>query len=136
MIRRPPRSTLFPYTTLFRSHLPRYQSLHARIELDDRGILAVMREERAGDLEGRTECVDLRVDVDRLDDAGPAAAFARLLRDDQRGIARHRQDGEAPRIEDIERVGAGENCLADVLRDCGVALGEIPLRARAALGRG
>src|SRR3989454_11595448 len=23
MIRRPPRSTLFPYTTLFRSHLPR-----------------------------------------------------------------------------------------------------------------
>src|SRR5258708_30495663 len=24
MIRRPPRSTLFPYTTLFRSHLARY----------------------------------------------------------------------------------------------------------------
>src|SRR5438477_5857845 len=24
MIRRPPRSTLFPYTTLFRSHLPRF----------------------------------------------------------------------------------------------------------------
>src|SRR5437870_10767719 len=24
MIRRPPRSTLFPYTTLFRSELPRY----------------------------------------------------------------------------------------------------------------
>src|SRR3712207_7366666 len=24
MIRRPPRSTLFPYTTLFRSHLTRY----------------------------------------------------------------------------------------------------------------
>src|SRR3712207_7637794 len=24
MIRRPPRSTLFPYTTLFRSRLPRY----------------------------------------------------------------------------------------------------------------
>src|SRR3712207_6884812 len=28
MIRRPPRSTLFPYTTLFRSRLPRRQ--HAR----------------------------------------------------------------------------------------------------------
>src|SRR5258708_16502894 len=27
MIRRPPRSTLFPYTTLFRSHHPRGQSL-------------------------------------------------------------------------------------------------------------
>src|SRR2546430_2915439 len=29
MIRRPPRSTLFPYTTLFRS-LPRPQALHAQ----------------------------------------------------------------------------------------------------------
>src|SRR2546425_8844485 len=28
MIRRPPRSTLFPYTTLFRSHVPR---LRARV---------------------------------------------------------------------------------------------------------
>src|SRR5258708_31446031 len=26
MIRRPPRSTLFPYTTLFRSHLQRYRA--------------------------------------------------------------------------------------------------------------
>src|ERR1041384_6733462 len=25
MIRRPPRSTLFPYTTLFRSHFPQYE---------------------------------------------------------------------------------------------------------------
>src|SRR2546430_10363033 len=33
MIRRPPRSTLFPYTTLFRSHksLRRRASLHRRI---------------------------------------------------------------------------------------------------------
>ena len=29
MIRRPPRSTLFPYTTLFRSPLSRYMSGHA-----------------------------------------------------------------------------------------------------------
>src|SRR3712207_7538907 len=27
MIRRPPRSTLFPYTTLFRSWLPRYNEI-------------------------------------------------------------------------------------------------------------
>src|SRR3712207_8104616 len=33
MIRRPPRSTLFPYTTLFRSHLPR---LHVLDELRPR----------------------------------------------------------------------------------------------------
>src|SRR2546426_2449840 len=31
MIRRPPRSTLFPYTTLFRSRLAR---LHGRVALD------------------------------------------------------------------------------------------------------
>src|SRR5256885_3904390 len=30
MIRRPPRSTLFPYTTLFRSH--RHQPQHAAVE--------------------------------------------------------------------------------------------------------
>src|SRR3712207_7982431 len=29
MIRRPPRSTLFPYTTLFRSHRPRPQTSRA-----------------------------------------------------------------------------------------------------------
>src|SRR3712207_8456768 len=31
MIRRPPRSTLFPYTTLFRSHLEIVQILEARV---------------------------------------------------------------------------------------------------------
>src|SRR2546427_3715038 len=31
MIRRPPRSTLFPYTTLFRSHELKYQLRHADV---------------------------------------------------------------------------------------------------------
>src|SRR2546430_4820161 len=31
MIRRPPRSTLFPYTTLFRSALPKEPSLHGGV---------------------------------------------------------------------------------------------------------
>src|SRR2546428_8394086 len=59
MIRRPPRSTLFPYTTLFRSHaaavlrehgrdrLPR-QHLVPRLQRDhepDRGIRRVLRSE-------------------------------------------------------------------------------------------
>src|SRR3989442_9735342 len=35
MIRRPPRSTLFPYTTLFRSHAVAYQ--HAVTRVDDVG---------------------------------------------------------------------------------------------------
>src|SRR5256885_3139017 len=34
MIRRPPRSTLFPYTTLFRSHTRRARDLH--VDLRDR----------------------------------------------------------------------------------------------------
>src|SRR2546426_6609515 len=34
MIRRPPRSTLFPYTTLFRSHLRGQRARHA-VERDD-----------------------------------------------------------------------------------------------------
>src|SRR3712207_8789910 len=33
MIRRPPRSTLFPYTTLFRSDLDRYARRHTGLEL-------------------------------------------------------------------------------------------------------
>src|SRR2546422_1612084 len=35
MIRRPPRSTLFPYTTLFRSHRP-LPGLHELIEVSSR----------------------------------------------------------------------------------------------------
>src|SRR5438132_10338443 len=32
MIRRPPRSTLFPYTTLFRSHRQHLVAVHRRLE--------------------------------------------------------------------------------------------------------
>src|SRR2546422_11094993 len=31
MIRRPPRSTLFPYTTLFRSHVHPHEAVRARV---------------------------------------------------------------------------------------------------------
>src|SRR2546426_6515202 len=43
MIRRPPRSTLFPYTTLFRSHIAA-----ARVQIDVR----LERAERAGEFHG------------------------------------------------------------------------------------
>src|SRR2546427_5010317 len=39
MIRRPPRSTLFPYTTLFRSRAPDLHGVHAR------GLVALGRED-------------------------------------------------------------------------------------------
>src|SRR2546429_5103039 len=35
MIRRPPRSTLFPYTTLFRSHIS--QVMDDRVDVDEEG---------------------------------------------------------------------------------------------------
>src|SRR6266705_6309934 len=38
MIRRPPRSTLFPYTTLFRSHVPHARLVHhLLVQLADAG---------------------------------------------------------------------------------------------------
>src|SRR2546427_6322868 len=46
MIRRPPRSTLFPYTTLFRSHLARAQEPERRDAVDRLGhVVAVGFEE-------------------------------------------------------------------------------------------
>src|SRR3712207_7025073 len=37
MIRRPPRSTLFPYTTLFRSHLPTFAGVNVPVMFADEG---------------------------------------------------------------------------------------------------
>src|SRR3712207_7416313 len=49
MIRRPPRSTLFPYTTLFRSHAPHPEAVdrHARDLLAARPLIDVRRQDRA-----------------------------------------------------------------------------------------
>src|SRR3712207_6942677 len=50
MIRRPPRSTLFPYTTLFRSRRQRPQRLHQR-----HGPPTLVSLRRRGGLLGRVE---------------------------------------------------------------------------------
>src|SRR2546425_12134713 len=42
MIRRPPRSTLFPYTTLFRSRLGLHYIAHANVWLDVRLVAATV----------------------------------------------------------------------------------------------
>src|SRR3712207_7067160 len=76
MIRRPPRSTLFPYTPLFRSERPRAR--HLRIELADRARRCIARV-REGRLprggarlvqlrEGRALHVDLAADLDRSEE--------------------------------------------------------------------
>src|SRR5256712_14181078 len=41
MIRRPPRSTLFPYTTLFRSGLRDGRAAHALVTVDDDPVVRV-----------------------------------------------------------------------------------------------
>src|SRR2546422_4400069 len=58
MIRRPPRSTLFPYTTLFRSLLdgPHRRFLqHRGVEIDDR--VANRSEEHTSELQSRLHLV-------------------------------------------------------------------------------
>src|SRR2546422_6629272 len=50
MIRRPPRSTLFPYTTLFRSHPLRAERQQPRCGARDGGQLALERVPRDVDL--------------------------------------------------------------------------------------
>src|SRR5437870_8826738 len=63
MIRRPPRSTLFPYTTLFRSYLPRLRaerarrSAHCRAHLGLRFTGTVRSEEHTSELQSRGHLV-------------------------------------------------------------------------------
>src|SRR2546430_12703540 len=56
MIRRPPRSTLFPYTTLFRS-----QVILLRLDVDVRGaFLGRLRDDQVHDLDDRRVLLDVR----------------------------------------------------------------------------
>src|SRR2546428_10313420 len=60
MIRRPPRSTLFPYTTLFRSHVPLHGPVRGGVEIAGRvgGELACDRsEEHTSELQSRSDLV-------------------------------------------------------------------------------
>src|SRR5947209_17246937 len=57
MTRRPPRSTLFPYTTLFRSHQRRAEAAHGRLRPgrahEDRGGPDRVARRRAGGRDAR-----------------------------------------------------------------------------------
>src|SRR2546430_5120482 len=71
MIRRPPRSTLFPYTTLFRSaaqHLPgnrvlpgfqlhAFLQLHQRDRADEKGVGRDRSEEHTSELQSQSNLV-------------------------------------------------------------------------------
>src|SRR3712207_8861787 len=47
MIRRPPRSTLFPYTTLFRSRLLEHRVGEAALHLDHDGLVLLVADDDA-----------------------------------------------------------------------------------------
>src|SRR3989442_6175639 len=63
MIRRPPRSTLFPYTTLFRSHdvaahgRPREPGRHSHLRLPSRDLAWTRSEEHTSELQSRPHLV-------------------------------------------------------------------------------
>src|SRR2546422_7447230 len=64
MIRRPPRSTLFPYTTLFRSHVPELALVQCELALQGRQLLrehlrapAMRSEEHTSELQSRLHLV-------------------------------------------------------------------------------
>src|ERR1044071_3904567 len=55
MMRRPPRSTLFPYTTLFRSHRQCGSDARARPRLERKGLRADRSEEHTSELQSRVD---------------------------------------------------------------------------------
>src|SRR2546430_6558399 len=57
MIRRPPRSTLFPYTTLFRSRRTRPEWIAAWNSHDLERILALRSEEHTSELQSQSNLV-------------------------------------------------------------------------------
>src|SRR2546426_5930333 len=63
MIRRPPRSTLFPYTTLFRSHLPQ---LAPRLRVEARGGLVEEQQLRPRDERARQDRKSTRLNSSHL----------------------------------------------------------------------
>src|SRR3712207_8805224 len=68
MIRRPPRSTLFPYTTLFRSHLPRVGALgrlHADRDVADELLVEAVLHHAGGELLAALAGQRAGVDADR-----------------------------------------------------------------------
>src|SRR6266446_2360086 len=94
MIRRPPRSTLFPYTTLFRSAYAEANGSDPAVTWPS-GLQAP-----AMDTDGSRECLDyiwiqgaVRVASARLAFARPAADDPTLYPSDHLGIAAHLEIG-------------------------------------------
>src|SRR3712207_7247889 len=81
MIRRPPRSTLFPYTTLFRSSCPKSPRSPSapEIRLPPERYLAA----GGNSLETRTACYELRCDRPALEAGRRGKAMAPIRRSEE-----------------------------------------------------
>src|SRR2546422_4350010 len=118
MIRRPPRSTLFPYTTLFRSvgdrigeHVEPGELQSA--ELDPERWVSIGELRRWGERPG-----DLAVRSDREVDVQPQRAAAHAP--EMLAPVRHRQAGPGPSTSVQRRIRdglTGEGALLEVIRD-------------------
>src|SRR5256885_15934907 len=96
MIRRPPRSTLFPYTTLFRSELAGCRDHHVDVHGALEGIAIRERQVRPGD-----------------DDRRLAADEAALLRD-----GRHEVAGRDELLEEVQARLRSEEHTSELQSPC------------------
>src|SRR5258708_13408028 len=101
MIRRPPRSTLFPYTTLFRSHpetLHQPGAAEGRARCPVRLVVGRLEDERQAGATG--DVAERQRDVDAvglaLDDAGPGPQHQRSTAADAHATGVNDQRTEHP----------------------------------------
>src|SRR5260221_10053546 len=95
MIRRPPRSTLFPYTTLFRSLRPVQAALqgHLKVTFDDgQKIIEIVRDASGEpahrlDLAGLLQLVFEQLAVSNIDDEAFHYGMTVTAAHDHRGVA-------------------------------------------------
>src|ERR1044071_7887766 len=96
MIRRPPRSTLFPYTTLFRSLLARAGREEAKVEAHAVEKRETDQERRALEDPVRMEPPE-RQNVDRADDDPPHDGLPQVAADRDQGEDEEEQNEELGR---------------------------------------
>src|SRR5688572_25809062 len=124
MIRRPPRSTLFPYTTLFRSEQRRER------------LVAVVDQPRLDRQVGGRGVQDVEVAAheDVLERGGAGAPQLALAPDPHAAVGRlgvpvDEAEGEVPRLrrmdEHRERVGPGAQAAGDVELEAPKGAGEL-----------
>src|SRR5256885_15810737 len=95
MIRRPPRSTLFPYTTLFRSTpSARAQMLAFERRLKARGVIAVLRRSRGLDISAA--CGQLRVELEARRREVRPEEHTRVERSEERRVGKEGRSRWSP----------------------------------------